>query len=384
MTGATCTCPRCGATSLNFREDGAPDICEACMTSLYGPCGCPRCGRPSNRNKRGTPQLCSACEAEFEPVANVFGETFAYVFAGKDEVDEFTLLADEELYAACRTNGARATKPQMAALHEALIRIVKEIAPCTVRQAFYQATVRGVVEKTEAGYDRVQRALVILRRTGRIAFRQITDNTRWQIKPTTYGGLQDALEETARLYRRAVWADVDAYVEVWLEKDALAGVVQPVTAAYDVGLMVARGFSSLSFLHSAAEDINALDRPAYIYHLGDRDPSGVCAAGKIEETLREFAPAAEIHFERLAVLPEQIAAWKLPTRPTKQTDSRARNFKGDSVELDAIHPDRLRKLVKDVIVRHLPAGQLETLSVAEESEREILRLFARQTEERSA
>lgn len=377
-----CTCPRCGGRSVNFQEDGGPDVCGACLMSIWGPCGCPRCGAPSTRDPRNAvPQLCAGCDAEHRAVGGIFGDTFADIFAGKNGGDGIASLTDEELYAACRTNGSRATKRQMAALHETLIRIVTEIAPCTVRQVFYQATVKGAVEKTEGGYDRVQRALVILRRNGRIGFHKITDNTRWQIKPTTYGGLQDALEETARLYRRAVWADVDAYVEVWLEKDALAGVVQPITAAYDVPLMVARGFSSLSFLHGAAEDINALEKPAYIYHLGDRDPSGVCAAGKIEETLREYAPDAEIHFERLAVLPEQITAWKLPTRPTKQTDSRAKTFKGDSVELDAIHPDQLRQLVKDVILRHLPAGQLDVLRVAESSEREMLRLFAHQVEE---
>lgn len=145
-----------------------------------------------------------------------------------------------------------------------------------------------------------------------------------------------------------------------------------------IALMVARGFSSLSFLHSAAEDINALDKPAYIYHLGDHDPSGVCAGEKIEQTLREFAPDAEIHFERLAVLPWQIEAWNLPMRPTNQSDSRAKNFKGDSVELDAIHPDQLRELVEDAILRHLPADLLATLRVAEESEREMLLMFASQ------
>lgn len=269
----------------------------------------------------------------------------------------------------------------MTTRHEALIEIVNEIAPCTVRQTFYQATVRGVVDKDEAGYDMVQRALVALRRSGRIKYRQITDNTRWQIRPTTYDSLTDALQQTARLYRRAVWSDVDAYVECWLEKDALAGVVQPITAKYDVPLMVARGFSSLSFLHSAAEDIKNLDKPAYIYHLGDHDPSGVCAGQKIEQTLRQFAPDAEIHFERLAVLPEQIAAWKLPTRPTKKTDTRAKNFKGDSVELDAVHPDQLRQLVESAILRHLPDGQLDVLEAAEESERQLLWIFAADAEQ---
>jgi len=284
----------------------------------------------------------------------------------------------DQLYAACRTNGGRSTKREMAALHEALIRIVTEIKPCTVRQVYYQATVRGVVEKTEAGYDRVQRALVILRRQGRIPYRNITDNTRWQIKPTTYDSLQDMLEQTARIYRRAVWSDVNAYVEVWLEKDALAGVVQPITAAYDVPLMVARGFSSLSFLHSAGKDIAALEKTAYIYHLGDFDPSGVCAGQKIEQALREFAPDAEIHFERLAVNPDQIKKWRLPSRPTKKTDSRAKKFgRARSVELDAIHPDRLRSLVEGAILRHLPQGQLDVLAIAEADERRQLRMFAR-------
>src|SRR6478672_3599029 len=101
------------------------------------------------------------------------------------------------------------------------------------------------------------------------------------------------MEETARLYRKSLWADADAYVEVWLEKDALSGVVYPVNSKYDVPLMVARGYASLSFLHSAAEYINELDVPTYIYHLGDYDPSGVDAGDKIEKTLKEMAPDAE-------------------------------------------------------------------------------------------
>lgn len=101
---------------------------------------------------------------------------------------------------------------------------------------------------------------------------------------------------------------------MWLEKDALSGVVYPVTSLYDVPLMVARGYASLSFLHSAAEFINEQPVPTYIYHLGDFDPSGVNAGEKIEETLRELAPDAEISFERVAVTREQIAGWELPTR----------------------------------------------------------------------
>jgi hypothetical protein len=128
----------------------------------------------------------------------------------------------------------------------------------------------------------------------------------------------------------------------------------------------------LSFLHSAAEAISDLDVPAYIYHLGDFDPSGVNAGEKIEETLRELAPDAEIHFARLAVTPEQIKSWRLPTRPTKQSDSRSKGFGDISVELDAIEPAQLRGLVRDAIERHLPPDEFKILKVAEESERELL------------
>jgi hypothetical protein len=244
--------------------------------------------------------------------------------------------------------------------------------PMTVRQAFYQATVAGLVEKSEAGYSKVQVDLTVMRKMGILSYDWLADNTRWQRKPKSFGSIEEALADTARLYRKALWRDADSYVEVWLEKDALAGVVLPITASYDVPLMVARGYASLSFLHSAAEQIAELDRPAYLYHLGDFDPSGVNAGEKIEETLRELAPDAEIHFERIAVTPEQIIDWNLPTRPTKTSDSRARNFGAISVELDAIPPDRLRDLVEEAIVAHLPADQLQVLRAAEESERNHL------------
>jgi hypothetical protein len=141
---------------------------------------------------------------------------------------------------------------------------------------------------------------------------------------------------------------------------------------YDVPLMVARGYASLSFLYDAAEYINSLDVPTSIYHCGDFDPSGVNAGEKIEETLRELAPDADIVFQRIAVTPEQIADWDLPTRPTKASDTRSKNFGEISVELDAIDPNQLRALVQETIELHLPVEQFKNLKAAEESERDII------------
>jgi hypothetical protein len=281
----------------------------------------------------------------------------------------------DPVYQASHIKRQRATKAEVELRRENLFEIVKAMKPMTVRQVFYQATVRDIVEKTEAGYNKVQTDLVQMRRAGNLPYDWLADTTRWQRKPRTYSGVAHALDETARFYRKSLWDDIDAYAEVWLEKDALAGVVVPITAAYDVPLMVARGYASLSFLHSAADYIKDLDVPAYIYHLGDFDPSGINAGEKIEETLREMAPDAEIHFERIAVTEEQIAQWNLPSRPTKATDTRAKNFGAISVELDAIEPDILRALVLDAIENHLPSAQFDVLKAAEESERELLHVM---------
>jgi len=215
-----------------------------------------------------------------------------------------------------------------------------------------------------------------MRRAGYLPYGWLADSTRWQRKPRTFNGVEEALQETARLYRKSLWAETDCYVEIWLEKDALAGVVHPITSLFDVPLMVSRGYASLSFLHAAAEQIAELDVPTYIYHLGDYDPSGVNAGEKIEETLRDLAPDAEIVFERIAVTPDQIRRLDLPTRPTKRTDSRSKKF-GDaiSVELDALPPDYLRDLVQIAIEEHLPPEQFQVLKTAEQSEREFILRF---------
>jgi hypothetical protein len=281
--------------------------------------------------------------------------------------------AVDHVYEASPIRRHRSTKAEIEWRRDSLYEILCDMQPMTVRQVFYQATVRGLVEKTEAGYAKVQTDLTVMRRSGDLPYGWLADNTRWQRKPRTFDSVEEAITETARLYRKNLWSQNEDYVEIWLEKDALAGVIWPITSKFDVPLMVARGYASLSFLHDAAESITEIDKPTFIYHLGDFDPSGVNAGEKIEETLRELAPDADIYFDRIAVTPEQIRKWNLPTRPTKATDSRAKGFGEISVELDAVEPDTLRLLVEDTLEVHLPQDQYAILKVAEESERSIMR-----------
>ena len=78
----------------------------------------------------------------------------------------------------------------------------------------------------------------------RAALSQIADATRWMRKLRNYDSIEDTLRSTAALYRKALWRDATELIEVWAEKDALAGLIYPVTEQYDVPLMVTRGFSS--------------------------------------------------------------------------------------------------------------------------------------------
>src|SRR5690606_17343755 len=122
-----------------------------------------------------------------------------------------------------------------------------------------------------------------------------------------------------------IWADIDCRVEIWLEKEALAGVLFDVTAEWDVPLMVTRGYPSLSYLHGAGEAIAHGGIKTFIYYFGDRDPSGVDIARHVAEGLIEFSGDVPVYFTPVAVTAAQIDELDLPTRPTKKSDSRAKN-----------------------------------------------------------
>jgi len=273
---------------------------------------------------------------------------------------------------------ARRSRAEIESIRDAIVQVLRAEHPATVRQVFYQLVPLGLIAKTEAEYKHtVGRLLVEMRLDGTVPFGWIADNTRWMRKPRTFGSLQAALELTVGTYRRALWAEQDVYVEVWLEKDALAGVLYEVTADLDVPLMVTRGYPSLSFLADAAEVISAQSKPAHLYYFGDYDPSGMDISRVTESRLREFAPTAEIHFERVAVTPQQIAQWSLPTRPTKTTDTRSKGFGNESVEVDAIPPRRLRDLARRRIVEHIDPGVMERTRAIEQAERDTLESIAR-------
>ncbi|MFH8496680.1 hypothetical protein [Streptomyces coeruleorubidus] len=118
---------------------------------------------------------------------------------------------------------------------------------------------------------------------------------------------------------------------------------------------------------------------------GDHDPSGIGAWRDLRDKLTEFAPDADIVFDRLAVTEEQITELELPTRPTKRTDTRTAGFEaagyGESVEVDAIPPDTLRRIVRDGIEQHIDPRALRLSKRGERRERQSLFELAAELEE---
>ncbi|CAN5903350.1 hypothetical protein BH23PLA1_BH23PLA1_35660 [soil metagenome] len=271
----------------------------------------------------------------------------------------------------------RRTRADIERIKDLAVDLLRREQPMTIRQLYYRLVSVGAIAKTEAEYkSTVVRLLGEMRREGDIPFHWIADNTRWMRKPRTHSGLDQALRQTAATYRRSVWDNQDAYVEIWLEKDALAGVLWEVTDPWDVPLMVTRGFASLSFLHQAAEAIGAQDKPTFLYYFGDHDPSGLAITVQVEQDIRGFAPDADLTVARIAVTPEQIEAMNLPTRPTKSTDSRSKGFIGGSVEVDAVPPTTLRQLVEACITQHIDPDIHERLLTTEKAERKTLMAIA--------
>ena len=159
----------------------------------------------------------------------------------------------EPVYQAGRIKHGRATRAEMEERARFLIDYAMARGPVTVRGLYYQAEVAGLpgIDKSEAGYAKVQAQVLKLRREKRLPYAAIADATRYMRKPRTFDGWEDALRNTAALYRKSLWAGTGLEVEIWIEKSALAGVIFPVTAEFDVPLMPTGGFTSETFAHEA-------------------------------------------------------------------------------------------------------------------------------------
>ena len=259
---------------------------------------------------------------------------------------------------------ARASKIQMEERYQAVLTFCEEQQPCTVRGVYYNLTTQGVVSKEKGQYKKVALAYKKLRLAGRLPWEWIVDNTRWMRKLRTFSSIESALEETATTYRRDFLSAQGLDIEIWLEKDALAGVFIGVTSKWDIPLMVSRGYSSLTFLREAAMQ---LSEGAHIYIFSDYDYAGEKLQESIAKGLRDFSDK-NINVTRAMLSKSQVLEWDLPTRDPKANDKKAGyDF---CCELDAVPPNLMRSEIERCILQHTNHKALRHLRTIEKMERE--------------
>jgi hypothetical protein len=286
------------------------------------------------------------------------------------------------VYRASTIKRERRTRDRVELLDAQIIDVLREDHPQSVRHVFYRMTdprLAEPVEKSDRGYRHVQDRCVKLRRSGAIPYGWIADMSRRGYYVNTFDGAGDFLRRMRGLYRADLWRDAPLRCEVWVESRSIASVLIDDCDELAVSLFPCGGFSSLSFVHSAAEEHNERDddRPLCVLYVGDYDPAGVLIDQALERELRRhLKPSINLIFNRIGINAEQIEFYDLPTKPRKDSDRRSLHV-AETVEAEAMPAKILRRMLRERIENLLPEGALAAAKVAEQSEREHIERMAR-------
>jgi hypothetical protein len=254
--------------------------------------------------------------------------------------------------------------------------IAMEQHPITLRGLFYQLVSAGWLPSTDKKhYDRTKLVMKTLRESKIVPFSWLVDNLRATDKPSSWSGLEDFAETVRDAYRKDFWGRMPSYVHIICEKDAIAGVLQPITRQYDVRLSPIRGYASISFAAEIADIWNRITKPIFAFYLGDFDPSGFDLERDIREKLTRYCKHPFI-WTRLAVNREDFATFDLIPLEAKKKDRRYAKFVAEHgaecAEMDAIPADELRQRVERSILHHVDQTKWERLQRTEQLEKETL------------
>ncbi|MGW4950625.1 hypothetical protein [Streptomyces parvulus] len=248
----------------------------------------------------------------------------------------------------------------------------------TLRQLYYQFVARGYIANKQTEYKRLGGIVNDARLAGLLDWDYIVDRTRNLRGLSHWDNPESVIQSAAYGYRTERWANQPHRVEVWIEKDALVGVISQVCQRNDVNYFSCRGYTSQSELWGAARRMVRYERAGQkpvIIHLGDHDPSGVDMTRDIEDRMALFG--ADVTVQRIALNMNQVEAHQPPPNPAKLTDSRAtayiREHGRSSWELDALEPTMLDQLIEDEIWAWRDADLWDQETQAMERERTLLR-----------
>jgi len=257
----------------------------------------------------------------------------------------------------------------------------------TLRQLYYQFVSRDIIPNTQASYKNLGSVVNDARLAGMIDWNAIVDRTRELRGLPHWSDPSDIVDSCSRQFNIDKWKDQKYRPEVWIEKDALAGVFERVCNELDVPLFSCRGYTSQSEMWVGAQRMlryRKQKQTPMILHFGDHDPSGKDMSRDIQDRLCLFT-GREIEFERLALNMDQVREYDPPPNPAKVTDSRAKGyiaeFGDESWELDALEPSVLEELVRGAIVKVVDEEKMEAADKEQERHRETLQLISERFEE---
>jgi hypothetical protein len=225
----------------------------------------------------------------------------------------------------------------------------------TLRQLYYQFVAKGFLRNADKSYVLLGRIVGAARLAGRIDWSYLEDRTRNLRSLAMFGGPGDAVRRVAEWYREDLWRNQKYRPEVWIEKDALLGMVQGVCEENGVPYFSCRGYTSLSEMYEASvrfKGYSADGKIPYVIHLGDHDPSGIDMSRDIVDRIADTFRTGH-QFVRVALNMDQIEELNPPPNPAKVTDSRfaayLKKFGNESWELDALDPPTFRSLILDQV-----------------------------------
>ncbi|MCZ6776379.1 MAG: hypothetical protein O7D34_07990, partial [Ignavibacteria bacterium] len=243
----------------------------------------------------------------------------------------------------------------------------------TLRQLYYQFVVSGRIPNTKRSYKRLASIVNDGRLVGLIDWNAIKDRTRNLQSASLWDSPAQMVKACATQYRIDRWAAQKSRLEVWIEKDALIGVIESVCDELDVPYFACRGYVSQSEQWRAGQRFIQYARKhkqhPVVIHLGDHDPSGLDMTRDNDARLCLFG--ADVTVRRIALNMDQIDQYSPPPNPTKVTDSRAEGyiakFGTDSWELDALEPAVIQELVRGTIMEYLDEALWQE-AIAEEQQ----------------
>lgn len=247
----------------------------------------------------------------------------------------------------------------------------------TLRQLYYQLVTMNIVPNIPKAYRKLSSLVSDARLAGLMDWEAIEDRGRQPRAASEYANLRELTDAALYSYRLPRWEGQEYYVELWVEKDALAGVLWPLAREFHVTLMVNKGYSSQSAMYEASNRFreHEEERTCHLLYLGDHDPSGEDMVRDIQERLDMFDTNVEV--SKVALTMEQIKKYRPPPNPAKITDPRAKKYINkhgrQSWEVDALPPEVLAEVIRDAFEGLIDHDLMDEVKEREEADKRNLK-----------